>query len=100
MYRKNIPEHLRVALTRIRLGSHRLKVETGRWSRIPVEQRLCTCGEVQTEQHVLLSCPLSEPIRETFRNLNFTDLSILMEGNVSDLALYCYRVLAKFEDSQ
>ena len=100
MYRENIPEHLRVALTRIRLGSHRLKVETGRWSRIPVEQRLCTCGEVQTEQHVLLSCPLSEPIRETFRNLNFTDPSILMEGNVSDLALYCYRVLAKFEDSQ
>ena len=33
-----IPEWARVEFTRLRLGSHRLRVETGRWSRIPRDQ--------------------------------------------------------------
>ncbi len=44
-----------VACTRIRLSSHRLRVETGRWDRIPFENRTCLCGAVQTEEHVLLN---------------------------------------------
>ena len=97
IYAENIPEYLRVAVTRFRLGSHRLKIETGRWSRIPIEQRLCACGAVQTEQHVLLHCPESEPIRRLSQNLNFTNLNNLMEGGAADLAMYCYKVLKKFE---
>ena len=53
----SIPEHHRIAFTRLRLGSHRLKIETGRWSRIPRERRLCLCGEVQDELHVLVRRP-------------------------------------------
>ena len=49
----NIPEHCRISFTRIRLSSHYLKIETGRWSRIPREERLCSCCEVQSEIHVL-----------------------------------------------
>ena len=60
-----IPEHTRVAFSRMRLSSHRLRIETidiiynmmsmietGRWARIPRDQRLCGCGEVQDEGHV------------------------------------------------
>ena len=59
-----IPESDRIALTRIRLGSHHLRVETGRWARIPHELRICPCSTgIQDEKHVLLSCPKSENLR-------------------------------------
>ena len=43
-------------LSRLRTGSHNLKIETGRQSRIPKEFRLCNCGEVEDEPHFLLEC--------------------------------------------
>ena len=43
-----IPEYARIAITRLRLSSHRLRIETGRWSRLPKEERLCSCGMIQT----------------------------------------------------
>ena len=60
----SIKEYKRIQYTRARLSSHYLRVETGRWSRIPREERLCTCGkDVQTEAHVMLKCELTEEIR-------------------------------------
>ena len=52
---KLIPDYKREAFTRIRVMSHNLRIETGRWSRTPTEQRVCQCDgdKVQTEQHVL-----------------------------------------------
>ena len=46
------------ALTKFRLGSHKLKIETGRWSRTKRELRLCsTCGdELGDEFHAVYSC--------------------------------------------
>ena len=60
MYYSNdiIDDDFRIAFTRFRLSSHRLKIETGRWARIPQERRFCPCGVVQTEKHVLCECPL------------------------------------------
>ena len=38
-YKQSLLEHERIAFTRLRLGSHRLRIETGRWSRLPREER-------------------------------------------------------------
>ena len=58
-----MPEQCHIAVNRLRLGSHYLKIETGRWSCIPWENRMCTCNsDIQTE-HVLLRCPLMEALR-------------------------------------
>ena len=59
----------RILLTRFRCGSHSLKIELGRYStpRIPRDQRLCKCKQVQTLKHVLFECNLTQPIR----NYNF-----------------------------
>ena len=64
MYYSNdiIDDDFRIAFTRFRLSSHRLKIETGRWARIPQERRFCPCGVVQTEKHVLCECPLVNDI--------------------------------------
>ena len=61
----------RISWTRLRLSSHSLAIETGRWNRrgrgrLPVEERLCQCGYVQTEDHVIEVCPLSLHIRQRF----------------------------------
>ena len=44
-------------LTKFRVGSHHLKIETGRWSRVPRNDRLCTiCGVLGDESHVVYTC--------------------------------------------
>jgi hypothetical protein len=47
-------------LARFRLSCHHLAVETGRWSGIDIDQRVCTLcqsGAVQDEHHILFVCP-------------------------------------------
>ena len=49
----------RIAFARLVIGSHRLKVETGRCTRpiTPVEDRLCDhCQKLDDEYHFLLEC--------------------------------------------
>jgi hypothetical protein len=95
MYSTNsyIEEYKRVAVTRVRLGSHHLKIETGRWSRVPREERNCTCGRiVQDECHVLLHCPLSQHLRDA-NNILCTTLPELMNTDIHILAGYVFDVL-------
>ena len=48
----------RLLLTRFRCGSHSLAVEKGRYSNIPRDERLCSCGNgVQTILHCFTECP-------------------------------------------
>ena len=61
---KYIDERKRTMFTKFRLSSHSLKVETGRWSRIVHEERLCDCERgVQDENHVVFDCEKTEEIR-------------------------------------
>ena len=48
-------------IIKFRLGSHYLPIETGRWSRKPRNERLCTeCGVLGDEDHVLFRCSMIE----------------------------------------
>ncbi len=89
-----INEKHRISTTRLRLGSHRLRVETGRWSRTPVEQRLCSCNEdIQTEEHVLTSCSKTQDLRHNFPDLFFGNIAGLMQTkNIMLLCKYCDEV--------
>ena len=91
-----IPEQERIAFTRLRLSSHRLKIETGRWSRIPKEQRICQCGDVQIEQHVLLDCDLTAQIRHT-AGINTSSMDSLMKYNIDQLCKYIHNILKFFD---
>ena len=91
-----IPEHYRTAYTRMRLSSHNLKIETGRWSRIPRERRLCQCGSVQDEVHVILHCPLLQNIRDRFPTINFSSIiEVMTHENESELCK-CVFTLTKY----
>ena len=66
-----IPEHQRCHFTRLRVVSHNLRIETGRWARQDRENRLCSCGAIQTEEHVIKSCANTLTIREKYNNMTF-----------------------------
>ena len=46
-------------ITRLRLGSHLLPIETGRWSRTPRDERFCReCNVLGDERHYVYMCSL------------------------------------------
>ena len=101
MKRDTISEFHRMAFTRFRLSSHSLAVQTGRWNRrgrgcLPMEERLCSCGSIQTEIHVLCQCPISQHIREEYE---FSCVADLISGNFEN-EISCkivYRILNLYD---
>ena len=83
--RHSTNETHRISFTRFRLSGHTLTCETRRWNRrgrgrLPLEERLCQCGAVQTEQHVVQYCPLSQHLRISY---SFTDIPDLFTGRLN-----------------
>ena len=71
----------RQAFTKFRVSAHSQAIETGRWNRggrgrLPVEERLCECGEVQDEIHVIETChcPRREDIRRDYGFTTYQEL--------------------------
>ena len=56
----------RIALTKLRVSSHRLQIEAGRWSKpnsTPRNERLCRLNKLEDEFHLLLECTLYNQLR-------------------------------------
>ena len=59
----------RKTLVKLRISSHKLRIETGRYDNIPREERLCNlcnCNRINDETHFLLDCPSFSSIRDMF----------------------------------
>ena len=57
LYKIHIPAN-RKAKTRLRLSSHKLMMERGRWLNILPKDRLCTlCNKLEDKFHVICECP-------------------------------------------
>ena len=101
VYRKSdyVPDYLRVYFTRLRLMSHNLKIETGRWSRLQREDRVCQCDRVnvQDEKHVLLDCPMTAQIRQRYQILPFESINSLLKcNNIFVLCKFIKEILDTF----
>ena len=90
----------REALTRLRLRSHNLAIETGRHSNIPRESRFCehcNAEEIEDEIHFLLFCSLYDEIRRPLipfiQNLNTKDAFTFL---LNSTAPHITRLVAKF----
>jgi hypothetical protein len=72
----------RVRLSQLRVGSHWLREETGRWERLERDERVCpSCAavgvqEVQTVEHVLFQCPACSELRGRYECIVFTNISL------------------------
>ena len=107
----------RKALTKLRTSTHSLKIESDRHqSVIPdINSRACPiCGDVETEIHFIVKCPLYKPERDHFFNkigLNNTNLHThtpldifcyimnLDQCHHHELACYIYKCFNKRQDS-
>ena len=92
-----VPEYARISATRLRVASHNLRVETGRWQRLERKDRVCSCDgvSVQDETHSLLFCPNTANIRASFPAL-FPCRSVneLFEKECLDqVVIFCHRVI-------
>ena len=89
----------RRSFSKLRISSHSLHIETGRYNspKTPVDQRLCTIcnsGEIEDEQHFMLSCKFYDNERKLllkklgeFSDLNFNQADsflLLMHCNNGD----------------
>ena len=68
-----------ISWSKLRLSTHSLAIKTGRWNRrghgrLPLEERLCQCGLVQTERHVIEECTLSQHVRTMFNINSLSDI--------------------------
>ena len=92
-----VPDYLRQSFSRLRLMSHNLKIETGRWSRIPRIACVCQCNNtaIQSENHVLIECSLTQNLRLRYPDLNYRDLSSLLGESIHLLPMckYIHEVL-------
>ena len=95
-----IPDYLRTSFSRLRVMSHRLRVETGRWSRTERMNRVCHCNgtSVQDESHVMLVCSFSAHLRTEFRLLSFTSMNSLIESeDIYNVCKYIHKVFKLYE---
>lgn len=92
------PDSRRIEVTRLRLSSHRLHVETGRWSRIPRELRTCPCDStsVQDEAHVVLNCHLTVHLRAHLP-VQMNSVADLFLLDNSQIAEYCHNLFNVFK---
>ena len=57
----------RRTLVKLRIGCHNLRVQTGRYDKIPLDERICPlCGgnKIEDETHLLLDCQRYSSMRE------------------------------------
>ena len=90
----------RLALTRFRLRSHNLAIETGRHNRIPRDQRVCSfcnSGKIEDEIHFLLFCShyddLRRPLVPIIQNLNTEEAFACLLNSIDPQVI---RQVAKF----
>lgn len=61
---------LRKSLSKLRVSSHRLEIEMGRWAKpnkIPIQNRKCrTCDMLEDEYHFILECSLYTELRKQY----------------------------------
>lgn len=91
---KRIPLQYKKLICKLRLSSHCLTIETGRYNNVPLQRRLCPlCTlDIEDEYHFILKCPYYCNLREKFlkkfyyiKPSVFKLILLLSTQNVKDL---------------
>ena len=108
LYKIHIPAN-RKAMTRLRLSSHKLMIERGRWLNILPKDRLCTlCNKLEDEFHVICECPRYDTCRKLYikpyyvRKLSMDKLIQLLNTDntieMQKLAIFIKRVFIIYKE--
>ncbi|XP_078312623.1 uncharacterized protein LOC144619140 [Crassostrea virginica] len=103
---KSIPKLYKKCITKIRVSSHNLCIESGRHKNIPRDKRFCkTCtSTIEDEYHFILVCPVYKELRSKFlkkyywgKPSMFKLIRLLSVNNVKELCnlgKYIFRALS------
>ena len=98
-------------MSRLRLSSHRLAVESGRWHKplpIPFIERKCTiCNVLQDEFHIVIKCNLFKDLRNRYISryfwlhpnyLKFTQLlATHSEADIRKLSIFVFKAFERLD---
>jgi len=103
----------RIALSRLRVSSHRLAIESGRWRKpesVPFDQRVCSlCNVLEDEFHFVLKCEKYNELRSRYIKKFYWKhpsmdkfIHLLKEDNhkvIRNLAVFSYKAFIKRQES-
>ena len=105
--------NLRIALSKLRLGSHNFMVERGRWARPPIDhpRRICKeCNELDDDSHIFFECVRYGPLRNKylpFYLLNrpsmakFIDFLHTASGDdLMNLSIFIFKVFKEYDSNE
>ena len=88
-------------MTKLRVASHRLEIEVGRWARpnrVPIADRKCrTCNSIEDEFHFLLECNLYNDLRVQYIKRYYWNRTNVLKGSGK---ISLVRLSKKFSKSQ
>ena len=105
LYQSCLDDTKRKMITRWRMSSHKLRIETGRFSRPFIERkdRLCqVCSVIEDEEHALYDCSAHRVIREKYRDslhLERRNIKELFNPADVDLAKKLAAFLSEIEEN-
>lgn len=101
-----LPYDLRNYFIRLRVSSHSLRIQSGRYNRIPRNERICVfcnTNDIDDEFHFLFKCPCFNDLRTTFipryflfRQSMFKFLQLLQSQNKTILIKVCKYIKLAF----
>ena len=110
---KPVDDIYRKYITKMRLCSHDLKIESGRYQNLPRNERICECcnlNDLEDEYHFILKCPAYNHLRSVYikryysvRPSMFKLVQLLTSNNVKDLCnlgKYLYKACKLREGNQ
>ena len=113
LYLSEIKEnHIRTAISKLRLGSHNFMIERGRWQcpKIDLSARTCdVCEELEDEFHIILKCKRFSNLRTKYLPKLLTDrpsmymfinfLDTADGKNLKSFGIFCHKVLIEYNNS-
>ena len=85
----------RIAMCRLRVSCHNLRIETGRYKRpqIPADQRIClycNSGMVDDEKHFITGCRITQGYRDILYKAALKDNTAFLELSEEDKMLFIF----------
>ena len=90
------------ALSKLRMSSHRLEIEAGRWARpnrIPIDERKCSiCGKLEDEYNFVIECVLYIDLSKRYISPYFWKRSSMYKfvDLINSTNVNCMRILSAY----
>ena len=111
-YLKLLPNNfIRIAITKLRLGSHYFMIERGRWKKLELIDRQCIfCNEIEDEYHIVMCCKRYNNLRKKylpktlidkpsmFKFVNFLNTKDIK--SLKNLGLFIFNVFKLYEENE